>query len=124
MKNVIKSLGFAALLVISSCGLNEPAFTQTPPTCLTPYVIRVQAAHYNKGGVRITELAHFSNVTSPTGIHMDEMVIFSFTDFNHMLVAFDKDAEGKLCQVGYQEIDDEMLGELLNALQPRADQPA
>ncbi len=119
MKHTIKSLGFAALLAVSSCGFNEPAFAQTS-TCLTPDMIRVQAAHSNKGGVRVTELAHFSNVTSPTGVHMDELIVFSFTDFNHMLVAFDKDADGRLCQVGYQEIDDEQLQELLSALQPRA----
>ncbi len=119
MNNTIKSMGFAALLAISSCSLGDPVFAQTP-TCLTPDVIRVQAAHSNKGGVRVTELAHFSNVTSPTGVHMDELIIFSFTDFNHMLVAFDKDAEGKLCQTGFQEIDDEQLQELLSVLQPRA----
>ncbi len=123
MKYKIKALGFAFLLAVSSCGFNEPAFAQETPACLTPDMIRVQAAHYNKGGVRVTELAHFSNVTSPTGVHMDELIIFSFTDFNHIRVAFDKDADGKLCYVGFQEIDDEMLEELLAALQPRAGQP-
>jgi hypothetical protein len=111
-----------ALCVATS--LNLPAFA-TPevdesPGCITPADISAQAI---KLGLPV--FGNFYNLTSPTGFHVDQLLIFELPDGRFSLVWFDKNEEEMVCYAGYQDIDEKTLNEdVLPGVMRKAGQPA